>query len=120
VDDVARWRSARVGSLPPASNHHGRLLAYFPDLNLCDGAAEAESRGYLDVENCPPWETWVALVEDTSTQDSDVRRVLISWVPNVFVPNVSAGIRVNPEDCIVWLDEPFPAPEQAFLVTHST
>jgi hypothetical protein len=61
VDDVARWRSARVGSLPPASNHHGRLLAYFPDLNLCDGAAEAESRGYLDVENCPPWETWIAL-----------------------------------------------------------
>ena len=80
----------------------GRLLAYYPDLNLCDGAAEVESSGYLDVENCPPWESWVALLVDPRADD-DHRRVLVSWVPAVFVPLVTAGIEVNPEECIVWL-----------------
>jgi hypothetical protein len=108
VLEVARWRSGRAESQPTVGEPGGRLLAYFPDLNLCDGAAEAESSGYLDVENCPPWETWVALLEDTSTQDSGRRRVLISWVPSVFIPLASAGIRVNPEECIVWLDEYLP------------
>jgi len=28
---------------------------------------------------------------------------LVSWVPAVFVPLVTAGIEVNPEECILWL-----------------
>jgi hypothetical protein len=32
----------------------GRLLAYFPDADLSDGAAEVESRGFFDVYNTPP------------------------------------------------------------------
>jgi hypothetical protein len=37
----------------------GRLVAYFPDDNLFDGAAEAESQGFFDVDNIPPYDTWV-------------------------------------------------------------
>jgi hypothetical protein len=102
VVDAVHWRSAKARSLQPCPSADGRLLGYYPDLNLCDGAAEAESSGYLDVENCPPWESWVALLVDPSADD-DHRRLLVSWVPAVFVPLVSAGIEVNPEECIVWL-----------------
>lgn len=37
----------------------GRLLAYFPDDNLTDGAAEEDSEGFFDVHNVPPCDTWV-------------------------------------------------------------
>ena len=37
----------------------GRLVACMPEVNLCDGAAEYSSEGYFDVDNIPPWDTWV-------------------------------------------------------------
>src|SRR5262249_3909370 len=37
----------------------GRLLLFYPDVNLADGAAYQESRGYLDIDNAPPWDSWV-------------------------------------------------------------
>lgn len=37
----------------------GRLLAYFPNDNLFDGVAEVESDGFFDVDNIPPYDTWV-------------------------------------------------------------
>jgi hypothetical protein len=49
-----------------------------------------------------PGESWVGLLVDPRADD-DHRRVLVSWVPAVFVPLVTAGIEVNPEECIVWL-----------------
>jgi hypothetical protein len=101
VVDAVRWRTARA-SLQPPTSADGRLLAYFPDLNLCDGFAEVQSSGYLDRDNCPPWESWVALLVDPRADDYH-RRVLVSWVPAVFVPLVAAGIEANPEECISWL-----------------
>lgn len=88
--------------MPPSGDlHGGRLLIYFPDLELADGAAELESRGFLDVNNAPPWDTWVAFIQHGQSNWSH----LISWVPREFVPLADAGIRVNPEECILWLDE---------------
>lgn len=29
---------------------------------------------------------------------------LVAWVPQDFIPLASAGIDVNPEQCILWLD----------------
>ena len=37
----------------------GRLLLYAPDENLCDGAAQSSSKGFFDVDNIPPWDTWI-------------------------------------------------------------
>src|SRR4051794_11881850 len=52
-----------VGTASPVNTANdlggGRLLLYFPDANLADGAAEVETRGFLDIENMPPWDTWV-------------------------------------------------------------
>jgi hypothetical protein len=82
----------------------GRLLVYFPGADLCDGAAEAESNGFFDVYNTPPWDTWVAFVEESGNKDLSYSSYLISWVAPVFLDLASAGILVNPEECIRWLD----------------
>ena len=77
----------------------GRLLAYLPDEELSDGAAEEETRGFFDVNNAPPRDTWIrhAMLNG--------KRVLVAYVPAVFLPSVERGIYVNPEQCILWLDE---------------
>jgi len=80
----------------------GRLLVYFPDLDLCDGAAEVESRGFFDVNNAPPWDTWVAFVH---YPDDSERSFLVAWAPPAFVQLANAGIQVNPEECVKWLDD---------------
>jgi hypothetical protein len=83
----------------------GRLLLYFPNADLCDGAAEAESQGFFDVYNTPPWDTWVAFVSEPHGTNVNYSEYLIAWVPPVFVERATAGILVNPEECIRWLDE---------------
>jgi hypothetical protein len=82
----------------------GRLLAYFPDAELSDGAAEIESRGFFDVNNAPPWDTWIALFRDDSA-DVSSRDCLVSWVAEELIETVDRGIGVNPEQCIVWLSD---------------
>ena len=83
----------------------GRLLAYFPDAELSDGAAEAETRGFFDVNNAPPWDTWVALFRDEGG-DLSTSDCLVAWVPGALVESVDRGIYVNPEQCILWLGPP--------------
>jgi hypothetical protein len=66
----------------------GRLLAYFPDDNLADGTAQAESEGFFDVDNIPPYDTWVWMVRNIRTlnyADGAKREMeanyLVAWVP---------------------------------------
>jgi hypothetical protein len=79
----------------------GRLVVYFPDDDLADGAAEVQSRGFFDTYNAPPWDTWVAMVEDGPADRP--RPYLVSWVPPELVALAQSGIDVNPERCIRWL-----------------
>ncbi len=77
---------------------------YFPDLELSDGAAEHETAGYFDVHNTPPWDTWIALVEDATAKRMETR-FLVAYVPSAFVEAVGRGIWTNPEECICWLTD---------------
>ena len=81
----------------------GRLLAYFPDADLSDGAAEQETAGFFDSFNAPPWDTWVALFEDPTAAHSSYRVYPVAWIPPAFLDTASRGIAVNPESCILWL-----------------
>jgi hypothetical protein len=104
VRSVSLRRRAEARGEPGTALTGGRLLVFCPDAELSDGAAEVQSGGYFDVCNTPPWDTWVALVTDLA-QHSSRQVQLISWVPDLFIANVQAGIEVNPEECIFWLDE---------------
>jgi hypothetical protein len=109
VDDVRRSRSrclyydGHASADPATIVSGGRLIAYCPDSNLACGVCEAETKGYFDVDNTPPWDTWVALLDAPNVKDWESS--LIAWVPSVFVPLVQAGIKVIPEQCVLWLDD---------------
>lgn len=73
----------------------GKLLLYAPDDNLCDGGSQFLSKGFFDVNNIPPWDTWICLFES----------YLVSWVPMQLLSLANEGIDVNPEQCIFWAPE---------------
>lgn len=77
---------------------NGRLLIYEPDINLAHGLEEGETNGYVDIDNIPPWDTWVAYIYEGESN------YLLSWVPPQFVALVTSGIQVSPEECFRWLD----------------
>ena len=77
----------------------GRILVYEPDMNIFDGISEEETKGYVDVNDCPPWDTWVGYVAS-----GDIRWVL-SWVPSAAVSLINEGAEVNCTDCFYWLSE---------------
>lgn len=107
LEDVASTRSAELARAPDTTldgNIYGRLLVYFPDRDLADGAAEAVSKGFFDVHNAPPCGTWIGYFDagDNKSPDSGY---LLAWVPKVFVSLASQGVAANPEQCIMWLDD---------------
>lgn len=98
VQSVISKRSALIPTLQyvQTAPHgaQGRLLRYWPEENLADGAAEYASVGFFDADNTPPWDTWVAFSGG----------MLLSWVPAELIELVNKGIDVNPEGCIAWLE----------------
>jgi hypothetical protein len=87
--------------LRPAINlAGGRLLAYEPDANLADGAAQLATCGFIDVDNVPPWDTWVGYIAEAGGLN-----YLVSWVPPTLIDLADWGVEANPEQCIWWLDE---------------
>ena len=74
----------------------GRLMLFAPEDNLADGAAEYVSMGFFDVDNVPPWDTWITMFG----------KYLVSWVPPQVIRLVQEGLDVNPEQCILWADDP--------------
>jgi hypothetical protein len=104
-------RSGRRNLSPVTGLCGGRLLAYFPGDNLFDGWAETVSEGFFDVNNIPPYDTWVWMVRNIRTfeyEDHEQGEIeanyLVAWVPPDFIPLASRGVEANPERCILWLD----------------
>jgi hypothetical protein len=114
---VALERSQRLSSsgkrnLPPVTNLcGGRLLAYFPNDNLFDGFAEVQSKGFFDVNNIPPHDTWVWMVRNSRIHHladggswEGEANYLVAWVPPDFIQLADIGVDANPEACVVWLE----------------
>jgi hypothetical protein len=80
----------------------GRLLLHAPEDDLACGVAGYSSLDFFDVDNVPPWETWIVMLG----------KYLVSWVPAQLVRLVQEGLDVNPEQCILWADGPSFSKEQ--------
>ncbi len=89
-------------SMPDLQN--GKLLCYFPDDDLCDGAAEDASDGFFDRFNAPPWDTWVGWFENKHATGHYRSGFALAFVPAELVSLAVDGIEVNPEQCIQWLE----------------
>ena len=86
-------RDASTGPVDPVEAQAlGRLLLYEAMETVSDGAAEASSHGFFDMEDAPPWDTWFWHKDGT----------IFCWVPDSLVSDVQAGIDANPVDCIHW------------------
>ena len=86
-------RDAATQPVEPAdAQMRGRLLLYEAMETVSDGAAEASSHGFFDIEDAPPWDTWFWHREGT----------IFCWVPESLVSSAQAGIGENPVDCIHW------------------
>jgi hypothetical protein len=108
VDEVAGKRRTLLSGFRldplqrPSLFVKGRLLTYEPELNIYDGAAENASRGFFDVDNMPPWDLWLVYVIEQGPQP---HTYLLAWVPPECLELATAGIEVNPEQCIRWADD---------------
>jgi hypothetical protein len=92
---LVRDRNIKVADSAVAESK-GRLLLYEPLETVTDGASDSSSRGFFDIEDAPPWDTWFLYSEGS----------IFSWVPEALVQNAQAGIDANPVDCIHWCDRP--------------
>jgi hypothetical protein len=77
------------------------------DESVWDGAAQAESRGFFDINDLAPWDTWICYVRPQGEDNGRTGQApfVMSWVPSAFVRLVEDGIRVNPVGCIRWLEK---------------
>ena len=91
-DELRRADSTFIETI--AAQSEGRMLLYKPMETVADGAAAVSSRGFFDVEDAPPWDTWFWYVGGT----------IFSWVPNELVSVVQEGLDANPVDCIRWTE----------------
>jgi hypothetical protein len=91
---VLTRRRALVGPVLPATGMPAgdRVLAFLPRDSLFHGSSPPECDGFIDVDEIPPWGSWVLLVDE----------VLLSWVPAAMVDGVDSAIRCNPEESIRW------------------
>lgn len=110
VESVCRRRAEllkeRKATLLHDFGKAGQLLVFYPALSLFDGAAELSSDGYFNVNNEPPWDTWVYFGETPeSLEPEDYRFFLLSWVPDSYLSIAQRGIDANPEGCIEWLSK---------------
>ncbi len=93
----------RYPAVPADDLADGRLLVYDPDDSLFDGVAEEVTRGFFDVDNTPPWDTWLGYVHERDEEGwRPFDSYLVSWVPPGFIALADVGIQINPEECILW------------------
>lgn len=60
---------------PAVAESKGRLLVYEPLETVTDGASNSSSRGFFDIEDAPPWDTWFLYSAGS----------ISSWVPEALV-----------------------------------
>ena len=99
-----RLRELGIECSPAKHLNNGRLLCFYQNANLTDGAAEPETNGFFDICNNPPWDTWVGHFIDDQ-RDLNYGAYVLCFVTQELIELVDRGIMVNPEECIQWLDE---------------
>ena len=87
-------------TIPVQRSLRGRVLGFELDASFVDGVAAAETNGFFDDNDLPPWDTWIAF----RAVDGWSSPVLLSWVPDELVPLVDRGIVVHMCDAFRWVE----------------
>ncbi len=86
------WRRA----LKPLGD--GRLIIYFPTPPHSRGRSQDVTEGFFDARDTPPWDTWVAYLEEVH------QSYLLAWVPPAAIPGVTVAL-TPPIGSLRWLEE---------------
>lgn len=70
------------------------LLCYFHDWSVADGFSPPRTGGFLNDDDCPPWDTWIWHHDE----------YIIGLVPEELKSGVQLAIETNSTDCIQWLE----------------
>ncbi len=76
------------------------LLVTDWQMGLGSGSGLA-SKGFLDLDDIPPWDTWLGLV-DVPESGYGTNRCLLSWVPWWAAELVDEAVYVNAYGCLAW------------------
>jgi hypothetical protein len=104
VDELVQKRRQLITSLSDnvSRDAGGRVLAFELDASFFDRVAAAETGGFFDSEDLPPWDTWISYCFDRSRS----RWVLVSWVPASCISIVELATRVHMANAYQWVEAP--------------
>jgi hypothetical protein len=106
LETLRARRRRLLGAFERTAHRRGRLLVCHVNESISSGESEAETAGFFDVNDRPPWDTWIWQLRGSEEEAV----TLVSWVPRDLEEVVGQGIAVNPYACISWLtDADFPA-----------
>ena len=80
----------------------GKLLVYGPMSSLAEGHVAQVTRGFFDLDESPPWDTWIWLQTGPSTAKTE-ETLLVCWVPPELIDLVQAGMDVQSAGWVRWL-----------------
>lgn len=93
------FKSGIIKSQSPFVKPAGQVLVAEIDYTFIDGVSEEASQGFIDINDCPPIDTWFYLAFNKHT------RLLFCWIPQQFVDLVEEGIKVNAVECFYWYSD---------------
>jgi hypothetical protein len=93
-----KHKGEAIGTNSP-KDYHGKILITEIDRVVADGISEFESDGFIDINDCPPIDTWFY---QSKKEDS---RILFSWIPQPFISYVDKGIDINRLNTFYWHTE---------------
>ena len=105
VNEVIQKRSALMDMAGDPKNKegvNGRLLLHIIDYSNHNGLTADITKGFLDDNDTPPWDTWVDVVESKN----DGIRFLVSWVPQPFEAIIQMAVESEAVGMLFWGDEP--------------
>ena len=82
----------RSPTQPTSDLAGGKLLLFAPEDSVLDGAAQYASKGFFDVDNVPPWDTWICFVE----------KYVVCWVPPQLLELADSGVNADPVQSLLW------------------
>ena len=100
VEALIRGRRELLATYSLIEPPTGRLLICEVNGSVSSGESEVATSGFFDIDDRPPWDTWIWNVPRTKESGE---ATLLSWVPLSLVQIVNRGIETNPYGCIYWL-----------------
>ena len=93
------FKNNSVDFLDSNRKFEGRILVAEIYQTVLDGASEVQSKGFVDINDCPPIDTWFYKTL------YDNYWIFFAWVPKQYVELADNAVAVNCIDCLTWYED---------------